>query len=154
MRLLTYSIKMIINDMFEIFTYYNLLHQLIFTTIHSSKLSNMRKDTAIHQKAREREREVFTQHILYYTWKASTLPRQYCMWELTSFVKQSISQHNWKALPNLDFFLSFVVSVLTGFRLNCSPNLNSWNFYDESIDSTCCNLDERLEVPPPPIQVL
>ena len=37
------SIESVVDDMFEIFTHTNLSHQLIFVTIHSSKLAHMCK---------------------------------------------------------------------------------------------------------------
>ena len=59
-----------------------------------------------------------TFNVLFLTWKLSTLPNLYWTWEsTTSFVSRRISRQRWKAFPNLDFFLSFVVRVLTGFRL-------------------------------------
>ena len=52
------------------------------------------------------------------SWKASMLPsRNWTLLSTTSFVSRRISRQRWKALPNLDFLRSFVVSVLTGLRL-------------------------------------
>ena len=39
----TYSIEAVVDDMLEILAHSNLFHQLVFVTVHSSKLTNMCK---------------------------------------------------------------------------------------------------------------
>ena len=39
----TYSIEAVVDDMLEILAHSNLFHQLVFVTVHASKLSNMCK---------------------------------------------------------------------------------------------------------------
>ena len=52
------------------------------------------------------------------SWYASMLPRRNCTLQSTIiFVRRRISRVRWNALPKRDFFRSFVVSTLIGFRL-------------------------------------
>ena len=44
LKLVTYSVKPVINEMFEILAHSNLSHQFILVSVHSCQLANMGKD--------------------------------------------------------------------------------------------------------------